>query len=435
MKMNNIQQYFNYLYKLERSGMKYDLTNIAALCKALGNPQNKFKSIHIAGTNGKGATASFTTSILMEHGYKTGLFTSPHILRFNERIRINGKCISDKYIKDFLDSNLKLIKRIKPSFFEVNTAMAFKYFADKKVDIAVVECGLGGRLDSTNILRPELSVITQIGMDHMQYLGNTLKKIALEKIGIVKQNIDVIVSDNNKSLKKLFKKKINPDNLIYIDDNVRIEQIKNNLNGSRFFLYLDKSKREMYSIPVPGKFQARNAVAAILSSMKYLQESGFKPVVKMIKKGLLNLKTNTGYRCRLETVKLNKKEFIFDISHNADGIKETYLALKSTRPDIVIFGMMDDKDITTAIKELLKISNTIIFTKTNYKRAAKPEYLYSIAEKYCSPKQVLIVKEKVSDALKFIIKSNKGSRRVLITGSFFIVSDAIKALKIQHIIK
>ena len=206
--MKDIREYFKYLYTLERSSMKYDLKNISLLLKELGNPHRNTKYIHIAGTNGKGAVASFLSSILTEYGFKTGLFTSPHILRFNERIRINGKTIPDSYIKTFLDENKKMIEKVMPSFFEVNTAIALKYFSDKKADIAIIETGLGGRLDSTNVIIPELIIITQIGIDHTDYLGKTLVSIAKEKMGIIKSGIDVVVSDTNKELRKLFEKKV-----------------------------------------------------------------------------------------------------------------------------------------------------------------------------------------------------------------------------------
>jgi len=413
--MKNIQDFFNYLYSLERTGMKYNLENITTLLKHLGNPHNDFQSIHVAGTNGKGATASFINSILMEHGLRTGLFTSPHLLRFNERIRVNGTAISDKYIINFLNGNKNIIRKIKPSFFEVSTAMAFEYFSKKKVGIAVVECGLGGRLDSTNILHPELSIITQIGMDHMQYLGNTLKKIALEKIGIVKPGIDIIVSDNNKILKTLFKSKIEREYLYYLDD----------------VLKKDNYKKFRYSNPLPGTFQKRNAAAAILACEKYLNDIGIKPNNTKFHKGLKNVIINSGYHCRLERIKYKNRELIFDISHNAEGLKQTALALKNSIPDIVIFGIMEDKKIQDSLKEVLKISDNIILTKADYKRAAKPGYLLKLIGK---TNIKISITENVSHALITAIQNGK-NKRILITGSFFVVSDAIKSLNLQKYFK
>src|SRR4030095_4150421 len=426
--MKNIRQYFDYLFTLERTGMKYDLINIKAILKHIGNPQNDFQSIHIAGTNGKGSTASFIASILMEHGLKVGLFTSPHILRFNERIRVNGKCISNKYIKEFLDRNNRIIRKIKPSFFEVNTTMAFEYFSTKKVDIAVVECGLGGRLDSTNVLYPSLSVITQIGMDHMQYLGNTLKKIAMEKIGIVKPGVEVIVSDNNKSLKKLFKKSIGKNFLCYLNDEITLKTKTNGLTGSTFVF----NNRNKYHIPLSGQFQVRNAATAILASEKFLLANGISSSNIKIQKGLKNVVKNTGYRARLEVLKYNGKEIILDVSHNPDGLRQTVDTLKSFKPDIVIFGIMEDKNIPAAINEIIKLSEKFIFTKAKYKRAADPKNLHKIASKI-APKNYYIIKDNVKGAVREALAGD--GKRILITGSFFITGEVIKALRIQKLFR
>ena len=189
----NIEKQLNYLFRLERPGMKYDLKNIERLCVALGNPQNNFKSIHIAGTNGKWSTSVYTQSLLTTAGFRTGLFISPHVLKFNERISIDYKLIDDNYISEYISRYKELFNEIKPSFFEATTALAFKFFSDSKVDYAVIEAGLGGRLDSTNIINPEITCITTIGYDHMDYLGDTIEKISFEKAGIIKKNVPCIV--------------------------------------------------------------------------------------------------------------------------------------------------------------------------------------------------------------------------------------------------
>ena len=192
-KFRNYNKCIEYLFGLERAGIKYNLKNISSLLKYLKNPQRNFKSIHIAGTNGKGSVSSILNSVLIEKGFKTGIYTSPHIRDFRERILVNGKFISKKFILDFTNKIHPEIERIKPSFFEVTTAMAFEYFSQKKVDYAVVETGLGGRLDSTNVMMPVVSVITSIGIDHVEFLGKTIKKISYEKAGIIKKNTPVIV--------------------------------------------------------------------------------------------------------------------------------------------------------------------------------------------------------------------------------------------------
>jgi len=432
MVFKNINEYFQYLYSLERAGMKYDLTNITKLCKALGNPQDKFRSIHIAGTNGKGATASFTASALMEHGLKTGLFTSPHILQFNERIRVNGKCISNTYIKKFLEENIKLIKRIKPSFFEVNTAMACKYFADKKVDIAVIECGLGGRLDSTNILNPVVSAITQIDMDHMQFLGNTLHEIALEKLGIVKKGVKVIVSDNNRKLVSLFRKDITENELLYLDDIARMK-VMSNSNGKLKFKVTPKGEKGIVlATPLPGNYQLRNAAASYFIVKQFLFETGIKFQPGKFKKGISDVKKNTGYFGRLELIKKNGKQYLLDVSHNPNGIKNTITSVKNIgfKPDVVIFGIMSDKDHKSALKEILPLAKNVILTKPDYERAQEPGVLYADSLKLNS-RNFLILDNSVKGAIKIAGKMNY--KRIMVIGSFFMVSDALKALGIKRI--
>ncbi|KXK47363.1 MAG: FolC bifunctional protein [Chlorobi bacterium OLB5] len=427
MKFSSVQEYFNWLYKLERFTMKYDLSNITALCNALGNPHKKFRSIHIAGTNGKGATASFISSILSELGLKAGLFTSPHILNFNERIRINGNCISNQYITDFLDNNYSLIKKIKPSFFEVNTAMAFKYFADKKVDAAVIECGLGGRLDSTNIINPDATVITQIDLDHMQWLGNTLFKIANEKLGIIKPGVKVIVSDNNKSLKKLFIKKIGIKNLIYLNDikPVKLLQIR---NSNLIFDYLQSEDKTIkLTAPLPAEYQSINAAAAIKAAEVFLAKNEINLSSTAVKRGIMNIKINTGYFGRMEFTEHNDKRFVLDVSHNPHGIKNAVKAIKKSgfKPDAVIFGLMEDKDHTASLKELLLLSRNYIFTKPDYNRSLEPGVLYTAAKKI-KPGLNYMLDENLSGAIKIAEKT--GYKNIAVMGSFFMVSDALKAM-------
>ncbi len=434
--LKNIREYFNYLYTLERSSMKYDLNNISQLLKALGNPHEGIKFIHIAGTNGKGGTASFLASILTEHGLKTGLFTSPHILRYNERIRINGKPISDGYVKNFLDETKKIIQKVRPSFFEVNTAMAFKYFADKKVNAAVIETGLGGRLDSTNIIQPQLAIITQIGIDHTDFLGKTLKLIAKEKLGIVKPGIGVIVSDMNSELRKLFNENIEKNHLFFLDKYANCKLIKNSLTEIHFRSQI-KLSDEVYNFslvsPLPGKYQLRNINTAILASLLYFKKSGLKFSINCVRNGVTNINQNTGYRARFEAVNINKTKFIFDISHNPSGIKEAISNFGSTKPAVIIFAMMADKDYKSALKILVAKNSILIFTTPEYKRALPAETLYKYSLKIKpTGKNKFYLNEKVGDAVESAQRMAGNNGKVLIIGSFFLVSEAIKALKIQR---
>lgn len=428
--MNITRKYIDYLYSLERTGMKYDLLNITRLMKHLGDPHNKFRSIHIAGTNGKGATASYAASIMMSHGLKTGLFTSPHILEFNERIRVDGKTISSKYVIDFIESNIRIIKRIRPSFFEVCTAIAFSYFAENNVEIAVVECGLGGRLDSTNILKPDVCVITQIGMDHMQYLGNTLKKIAIEKLGIIKPGVPSVVSDNNKLLKPLFKRYIKSENFYYLDNILKLSQLKSyNTKGQRFSLEFYGGGKLELTTPLLGKYQARNAAAALIASQHFLQSHGIASGKDKLSKGINDVFKNSAYMGRLQSIRVKGTTYTFDISHNAEGIKESLKAIKK-KPNVIIFGMMADKDYRNSVKEILKYSKTLIFTKPAYPRALEPEELFKISVKL-KYKGVVHKTKNLKDCVNLLKAMKSRPANILFIGSFFLVHDAVKALGLQ----
>ena len=437
--MKDIREYFNYLYTLERSSMKYDLKNISVLLKELGNPHHNTKYIHIAGTNGKGAAASFISSIFTEHGFKTGLLTSPHILRFNERIRIDGKMIPDSYIKNFLDENIKLIEKVKPSFFEVNTAIALKYFSDKKTDIAVIETGLGGRLDSTNIITPELIVITQIGIDHTDYLGNTLKSIAKEKMGIIKPGIDSVVSDTHRELRGLFMRKVGEEHLFLLDKYVKSKILGIEKGNTKFETGIRLNNKKYIfklSTPLPGSYQVRNFSSALLASTLYLNKLRISIDPTKLQKALQNVKTNTGYRGRFEKVKLNGINYILDVSHNPSGIEAALSNFRIRKPDVIVFAMMNDKDFKSAIKEIIKTKSKIIFTQPVYKRAVEAKRLFETACKLkISDLNKLYVESNVKIAVKLAGESAGRNGNVLIIGSFFLVSEAIKSLKIQPLFK
>jgi dihydrofolate synthase/folylpolyglutamate synthase len=423
--MQSAKKYFNYLFTLERSGMKYDLKNIKAILEYLGNPHKDLNFIHIAGTNGKGAAASFIASILQEAGLKTGLFTSPHIFTFNERVQINGKKIDNKYIFNFIDKHRAIIKKIKPSFFEAATALAISYFRENNAEAVILESGLGGRLDSTNIVKPQLSIITQIAMDHMQYLGNTLNKIAREKLGIVKKGVDVIVSDTNESLVPLFKKYIDRSHLYYLKD---IAKIKG--HGSKFDLSLKLDRKNFkfkLTSPLPAEYQKLNAACAVSAVLKYSQKLGLIIPDKAIINGIKNVKDNTGYFGRMEVVISNGITYIFDVSHNPAGIKETIRSLP-LKPDIIIFGMMADKDYKSAIDMLPYYAKNIIFTKPSYPRALEPEIMYNYsADKFKNTKVFKV--NKIKNAVLQALSLTDDKAVILCIGSFFLVSDVYKYLK------
>ena len=423
-----MQKYFDYLFSLERTGIKYDLSNITRLMKHLGEPHKHFRTIHIAGTNGKGATASFIASILIESGYKTGLYTSPHIIKFNERISVNNRNISDKYIASFIEENRDIIRKVKPSFFELTTAMAFKYFSDRKIQVAVIETGMGGRLDSTNIVESDIAVVTKIAFDHQKYLGNTLKKIASEKIGIVKKDSLVVVSDNTAELRDFFRKKIPDSRLFMLDEKVKIQS----KDGATYLKFPDSNITVRYHKSLPGKFQIINASAAALAYVLYMKKHGIDINIKFIENGIRNIKLNTNYRCRLEIIKQKNRTFILDVSHNPDAVRNTLNEL-DVKPDVIIFAMMKDKDYKAALKELLKHCSNLILTGIRYPRAVSPYVLCSSLPQTDYNTKNITVAASLEETKSLLNKLNY--RNMLFIGSFFLISEVISTFGLNKYLK
>ncbi len=308
---------------------KKDLTNIIALADHLNNPQNKFKSIHVAGTNGKGSTSHMIASILQEAGYKVGLYTSPHLIDFRERIKINGNVIGKKEVINFIDKNQSFIEKQQLSFFEMTVGLAFEYFASKKVDIAVIEVGLGGRLDSTNIIMPEVSVITNIGYDHMQMLGETLSEIAFEKAGIIKKGIPVVISEKQIAINDVFTK-------IAEEKHAQIS-------------YAEVEVKENYKSDLLGNYQKKNIKAAV-QTIKILNKKGYKVLSKHIKTGLLNVVKNTGLLGRWQVIQADPK-IICDTAHNKEGLRHVIDQLTKLSYDKlhIVLGVVNDKDLDSIL--------------------------------------------------------------------------------------
>ncbi len=422
MKFKTYSKCVDYLFSLERAGIKYDLRNIKKLSLLSDNPHNKFKSVHVAGTNGKGSTACIVASILKEAKYKVGLYTSPHIIDFRERIRINGKMIPKDYVIDFTNKYYKDIEKIKPSFFEVTTAMAFKYFAENEVDFAVVECGLGGRLDSTNILKPLVSVITSISIDHTEYLGNTVKSIALEKAGIVKRGVPCVTGNLTDYQKTIIRKVCKEKKSVMIDSTVITLKSKFIPNTGYAITY---PEGEMI-LPLFGKYQLKNlkTVFAVYLVLIGLGKVQFR--ISELKNGLLNIEQNTGYNYRFRKI-ADKPQIVLDVSHNADGLSTLKESLKMMkyRKLIVIFGMMFDKEIGKCINQLEKLNGFMIFTKPDYKRAGEPSEFV----KYVSKRTRYVIKENVKESFMHAKAIAKKDDLILVTGSFFMVSDFLKFYK------
>jgi len=418
------------MFGLERGGIKYNLKNIKSLLKLLKNPEKNFKSIHIAGTNGKGSVSSIINSVLIEKGFKTGLYTSPHLTDFRERILINGNYIPKKIILDLINTYYNDIEKIKPSFFEVATALAFEYFSFKKVDYAVVETGLGGRLDSTNVLKPLLSIITSIGVDHTEFLGKTIKRISQEKAGIIKDITPVVIGDVSDDSKKIFKSfaRAKKSEITFSENAYSIEVIKSNEQG---FYFRSKGKiglSKNFFFPVIGDYQLKNIKTAFTS----LDVIGHKEKIifrdKEILTGLRNLKSNSNFHGRFEMISENPI-IVIDVSHNLQGVENIENNLKYFRYDklFIIFGMMVDKQYKECINELSKLNaSKILLTKPDYKRSAEPDDLFKAVIK---GKTKFDVKKNLKESFVYAKSISTHKDLILITGSFYLVSDFLKIFK------
>ncbi len=424
--MSKMEETLKYLYSLEKFGISLGLHKIAKLLEPFDNPQDKLKVIHIAGTNGKGSTASIIESILIEHGFKVGLYTSPHLVRFNERIRINKKEISDEEIVYYTEKLRPYEERIKlkdpVTFFDFTTAMAYLYFFDKKVDYAIMEVGLGGTLDSTNIVkRPELAIITNISKEHEQYLGNNIEDIAKEKAGIIKENIKVITGEEKEKPLEVIKKiaKERNSKLFILKDCCKIENNKDNFNYYGINYNFNDLKLNLLGI-----HQIKNASLAILS-MEVMD--AFKLDKDKIKKALFNVK----WQGRLEILK-NKPLFLIDGAHNPDGAKVLRENLKTFKYKnlILIMSIMEDKDLEKIFSYLAPLSNILILTKASIDRASNIENLEKIAKKYAKE---IYKFENISDAVKFsLAKANKNDL-ICFTGSLYAVGDLKKLIEDKKI--
>lgn len=428
----NYDQTIDYLYsrlpmftRIGAAAFKKDLTNTIILCAELGEPQHKFKSIHVGGTNGKGSTSHMIASILQEQGYKTGLYTSPHLKDFRERIRINGKMISKTQVVQFIKKNKKTIEKIEPSFFEATVAMAFDYFAKEKVDVAVIEVGLGGRLDSTNIIQPEISVITNISLDHTNMLGNTLEEIAFEKAGIIKKNTPVVIGETQENSKTVFLRKAEEMNapIIFADQDLKVSniQLKNSfltLNAS-----LENGTKELsIKSDLTGLYQPKN-ITTVLETIKILNDKNiFSISDENILAGLKKVKINTKLMGRWQTI--NKKPLtICDTGHNEAGISEVIKNIESIKYKNlhIVFGMVKDKDITKVLA-LLPKNATYYFCQPNLERALNAQELKNQAASF---NLIGNCYKSVTEAKQMAQNIAKEDDLIYIGGSTFVVAEAI----------
>jgi dihydrofolate synthase/folylpolyglutamate synthase len=393
----------------------------------LGNPHKKFVSIHVAGTNGKGSTSHFLASILQEAGYKVGLYTSPHLKDFRERIKINGKKISKKYVVDFVAEHKNSFEKIQPSFFEMTVGLAFQYFADKKVDYAIIETGLGGRLDSTNIVSPILSVITNISLDHQNLLGPTLQHIAKEKAGIIKQSTPVVIGETQSEVKAIFDSvsKAHKSQIYFADKKYKAIDVKY-LSDKKLQLVLSIKKDKQIFIEnikseLLGLYQQKN-IPTVLQAVEILQESGIKISKQNCKNGIAKVIENTGLLGRWQVLQ-NKPLVIADIGHNEGGIKEVLQQIKKTKHQHLHFvmGVVSDKDIEKIMK-LLPKKASYYFCKPNIPRGLDSATLTEKAKlSGINGVDCKTVKKAITTAKN---QANKNDL-IFIGGSAFVVAEAI----------
>lgn len=409
--------------RIGAAAYKADLLNTIRLLDQLGNPQHKFKSIHIAGTNGKGSTSHMLAATLQTAGLKTGLYTSPHLKDFRERIKIDGAMVEEDFVIDFTQRIQPLIEEIEPSFFEITVAMAFEYFAQQQVDIAVVEVGLGGRLDSTNVILPVLSIITNIGRDHMNILGNTLEKIAFEKAGIIKDGVPVIIGETLPETKAVFKKiaaeKKAP--IVFASEKRWVAEWQTN----NHLLEVSVAKNELtqnhqtYQLDLPGIYQLKN-VLTVIEAVEQLHSMGWPITHEHLQAALPHVKKLTGLYGRWQVLQQHPT-VIADVGHNEDGIKQIVQQLELTTYNNlhIVIGFAKDKEVSNVL-QLLPKTATYYFTKAQIERAMPEEILQSLAESNGLRGHSF---SEVNLALKQAIANATKDDLILICGSVFLVGE------------
>ncbi len=402
----------------QRSGskaIKKDLTNTYALLKGLGNPHEKLKCVHIAGTNGKGTSAHSIAAVLQAAGYKAGLYTSPHLKHFTERMRINGQPASEGFVVRFVNENKSLIETVQPSFFEVTVAMAFQCFHEQQVDIAVVEVGLGGTLDSTNVITPLVSLITQIGFDHQELLGDTLEQIASEKAGIIKKGIPVVIGDNHDELRGLFQRKADSINspIEFASDSYQVSALNNKVSVTSGTIEVT------FDPDIKGAYY-KNNLAGTLGVIDQLQHLGYDIGDDYIIRGLSNVTELTGLKGRWQILG-DKPLTICDVGHNEDGLESIVRQLKELEFDklFIVFGGVNDKPWDDLLPLLPKEANYVL-CQPNIPRAIA---VADLAQHFKKHELNHTIKEDVNEAIA-VAKSQASEKDVIfIGGSTFVVAE------------
>jgi dihydrofolate synthase/folylpolyglutamate synthase len=425
----NYQETIDYLFsrlpmfsRIGAAAFKKDLINIQKLSDFLGDPHKRFKSIHIAGTNGKGSVSHMLAAILQTAGYKTGLYTSPHLKDFRERIRINGEMVSKEFIIDFTERIKTISEKIEPSFFEITVAMAFEYFAEQEIDIAIIETGLGGRFDSTNIITPELSVITNIGWDHMNILGDSLEKIAFEKAGIIKQNIPVIVGEVLSETEKVFHEVANERKAALSIASDKRQAINWRWKKNELIVEIaqqHKTDHQLYHLDLPGIYQTKNLLT-VLETCFHLQQRGWNIEEQSIRLGLQHTKKLTGLHGRWEVIHLHPL-IVLDVAHNEDGIKMLMEQVEVTDHDHlhIVLGVVKDKEFEKILTLFPRLAD-YYFTQADIPRALDALVLKEKAKETGLRGEVY---RDVNQAIKVALTKATKDDMILVCGSVFLVGE------------
>ncbi len=421
-----------FLYDLQFFGMKAGLENITLLLDALGHPERSYPVIHIAGTNGKGSVSSMIASVLSSAGFKTGLYTSPHLVDFTERIRVDGKLIPRTKVIEFTVMLRPLIERIKATFFEATTAMAFQYFKESGVDVAVIETGLGGRLDATNVVTPMVSVITNIGFDHTEHLGNSLKAIAREKGGIIKKGVPIVTAEREgpafEELARIARRK--SSRLFSAGDFVRFSVRKRSLEYTDITFQTDKWREFSAQLSLAGDHQTKNAQTA-LAALQRLPDPFSKQLDRRaIVDGLAGVQRRTGLRARLEVVRRNPL-IVVDVAHNPQGIYTSLRSLRSLLAGrwLIVFGVMADKNFRPMVEEIGRYSRLVIAVRPLISRALDSRVLVDCFHGYGAR---ALDGGRVAHGLALMKTEQRAGEPVVILGSHFVAGEALIFLNSEN---
>lgn len=417
MKMfaGNVEKQLKWLYGLQANGIKLGLKNVEHLLRRMGNPQKNFRTIHVAGSDGKGSTCAILASVLREAGYNVGLFTSPHVLRFNERISINGEDISDDDLAYYTSRVRHFVDDMKESeiyctFFEVTTALAFDYFHRKEVDIAVIEVGMGGRFDATNVIVPDVSVINNISLEHREYLGDTIEKIAFEKAGIIKEGVPVVTMNPEPALGVISGIAGELGAPLTVVDPGSIEVLSNGAGGPEFIF-----EGNRYTVSIPGRNEAKNAAIAIAALSKLPDFT--ERIEEHVSDGLSRVR----WPCRLEPV---DDHYLVDVTHTNAGSMGLSADISEIYGKVVlVFGLLDDKDVEDISRNLAAVASKVIVTTPECPRAKPIDKTFEVMSRYF-PDAVKV--EGVAKAIEKAEEMRDKNEKVLIAGSFYMAEEALK---------